>query len=58
MGRSLKAQMKYADKTGAVYTLVLGDEEIEKGSGILKHMVSGEQTEVELDTFLPDKSRS
>ena len=58
VGRSLKAQMKYADKTGAVYTLVLGDEEIDKGSGILKHMVSGEQTEVELDTFLPDKSRS
>ncbi len=51
VGRSLKAQMKYADKTGAVYTLVLGDEEVEKGVGILKNMSSGEQTSVSLNTF-------
>lgn len=43
--------MKYADKTGAVYTLVLGDEEVEKGVGILKNMSSGEQTSVSLNTF-------
>lgn len=40
MGRSLKAQMKYADRIGAVHTLVLGDDEISEGKGILKHMGS------------------
>ena len=31
VGRSLKAQMKYADKLGAEYTLILGDSELEAG---------------------------
>ena len=35
-GRGLKAQMKYADKIGAKFTLVLGDDEIETGNGKLK----------------------
>lgn len=48
MGRSLKAQMKYADKLGAEYTLVLGDNEIAAGSAKVKNMATGEQTEVML----------
>lgn len=48
MGRSLKAQMKYADKLSARYTLVLGDNEIESGSARIKDMQSGEQTDVKL----------
>ena len=47
-GRSLKAQMKYADKIGARYTMVLGDNEIEQGKANLKNMDKGEVTEVEL----------
>ncbi len=47
-GRSLKAQMKYADKIGARYTMVLGDNEIEQGKANLKNMDNGEVTEVEL----------
>ena len=31
MCRSLKAQMKYADKIGAKYTVVIGDDEIKNG---------------------------
>ena len=36
--RSLKAQMKYADKTGAEYVVVVGDNEIETGKALLKNM--------------------
>ena len=48
-GRSLKAQMKYADKIGAKYTLVLGDDELQSGRGKLKNMETGELTEITLD---------
>ena len=49
VGRGLKAQMRYANKIGAEYTLVLGDSELESGKAKLKHMETGEETEVELD---------
>ena len=53
-GRSLKAQMKYADKIGARYTMVLGDNEIEQGKANLKNMDNGEITEVELENLGED----
>lgn len=49
MNRSLKAQMKYADKTGAMFVLVLGDNELETGKAKLKNMESGKETEIALD---------
>jgi histidyl-tRNA synthetase len=49
VGRSLKAQMKYADKTGARYTLILGDSEIESGKGQLRSMSDSSQTEIDLN---------
>ncbi|MBQ8187820.1 MAG: histidine--tRNA ligase [Clostridia bacterium] len=52
MGRSLKAQMKYADKIGAKYVCILGDSEIESGRAVLKEMATSEQTEVELDKIV------
>ena len=51
VGRSLKAQMKYANKIGAGYTLIIGDGEIESGTAQLRNMETGEQTEVSLDSF-------
>ena len=51
VGRSLKAQMKYANKLGAKYTLIIGDSEIESGKAQLRNMENGEQTEVALDNF-------
>ena len=44
-GRSVKAQMKYADKLGAEYTLVFGDEELENDCFRLKNMQTGETIE-------------
>ena len=49
-GRSVKAQMKYANKLGVKYTVVIGDSELESGIVKLKNMESGEQTEVTMDT--------
>lgn len=54
VGRGLKAQMKYADKIGAKYVMVLGDNEIEAGKAKVKNMKTGEQTEVSLDEKLLD----
>ena len=55
VGRSLKAQMKYANKLGADYTLILGDSEIESGRAQLRDMRSSTQTEVDIATFtLPE----
>ncbi|MDD4773732.1 MAG: histidine--tRNA ligase [Eubacteriales bacterium] len=49
IGRSLKAQMKYADKKGAAFTLILGDNEIESGKAQLKNMRDGSQTPVDIN---------
>ena len=49
VGRSLKAQMKYADKIGAKFTLVLGDNELAEGKANLKDMDSGETSCIALD---------
>ena len=54
VGRSLKAQMKYANKIGAEYTLIIGDSEIDAGKAQLKNMADGTQREVELDSFSID----
>ena len=51
-GRSLKAQMKYAGKIGAQYTLVLGEDELAKGIYPLKNMQTGEITEIPADDFV------
>lgn len=49
--RSLKAQMKYADKLDAKYTLIIGDSELESGKAQLKNMEKSEQTEIEIDNI-------
>ena len=49
IGRSVKAQLKYADKIGARYVLVLGGDELAKSEGKLKRMSDGEETTTALD---------
>ena len=58
-GRGLKAQMKYADKIKAKYTIVLGDNEIESGKAELKNMKTGEKKKISigedfLDAYLTE----
>lgn len=51
MGRGLKAQMKYADKCGARFSAVIGDEEMARGSAALKNMETGESAECAFGAF-------
>ena len=55
VGIGLRAQMKYADKIGAKFSMVLGDNEIEQGKAVIKNMSSGEQTEIVLDDTFAEK---
>lgn len=47
MDRSVKAQLKYANKIRAEYVIVLGDDEIESGKVKLKNMAKGEEITVD-----------
>lgn len=51
-GRGLKAQMKYADKLGARYVIVVGDNELAEKQGKLKDMESGTEEPIALDDSL------
>lgn len=50
--RSVRAQMKYADKLGAKFNVVIGDNEVEAKTAKLKNMQTGEETGINLDTFV------
>ena len=49
MGRSVKAEMKYANKLGASFTTILGEDELNNKKINLKRMSDGEIFEVSLD---------
>jgi histidyl-tRNA synthetase len=49
MGRAVKAQMKYADKTGARFSMIIGENELASGVVSVKNMLTGEQTEKTFD---------
>ena len=51
MGRSLKAQMKYAGKRGYAYVVVLGENEINEGVAKIKIMATGEEIEVSINNI-------
>lgn len=49
MDRSVKAQMKYANKIGAKNTVIIGADELVNNSARVKNMENGEQVEIALD---------
>ena len=51
VGRSLKAQMKYADKIGAAKVLILGDTELETGHAALRTMTGtiGDEAQIDIE---------
>ena len=51
MDRSVKAQMKYADKIGAKFVVVIGDDEIEKGVVSVKNMADGTTEERTIESL-------
>ncbi|MGQ0571150.1 MAG: histidine--tRNA ligase [Armatimonadota bacterium] len=46
LGRDTRAQLKHADRTGARYALVLGDDELAAGTVTVREMQSGDQTAI------------
>ena len=56
-GRGLKAQMKRADKLGAKKVLMVGDNELNGGKGILRDMATKEQSEVDLNGVVENLGR-
>lgn len=52
MDRSVKAQMKYANKLGARKTVIIGTQELEDNLAKVKDMETGEQMEVALDKIV------
>lgn len=52
MDRSIKAQFKYANKLGAEYTAVIGEDELNKGVAKVKSMKEGVETEVALSEII------
>lgn len=54
MDRNFKSQMKYADKIGAKFLLVLGEDELKTGDLKIKNMATGEQTPLKLDDNFVD----
>ncbi|PKM51872.1 MAG: histidine--tRNA ligase [Firmicutes bacterium HGW-Firmicutes-7] len=52
IGRSVKAQMKYANKIGARYSIILGENELSENKGLLKNMQDSEQIEISLDEII------
>ena len=51
MQRSVKAQMKYANKIESYFTIILGENEIQSRTAKIKRMSDGEQLEVKLDNL-------
>ena len=50
-GRGLKAQMKYADKIGSLYSVVIGDNELETDTCTIKCMATGETTQIKISNI-------
>jgi len=56
--KSLKAQMRHADKIGAEHVLILGEDELKNRKAILKNMSDSFQAEVKLDNIAEELKAS
>ena len=52
--RSLKAQMRQANDLGVRFCMIIGEDELVKGSVSLKDMVSGKQEEIEQGSLIKE----
>ena len=52
-GRSMKAQMKQANKKNARFVAILGEDEVKEASALLKDMKTSEQKKLALKDFVP-----
>ena len=54
LARNIKGQFKYADRLGAKYTVVIGDNELAEGAVSIKEMATSQQRQVKLDDLLEE----
>lgn len=52
--RNLKGQLKYANKLGALYSVVIGEDEVKTGELTLKDMKEGNQVKVHRDELITE----
>jgi histidyl-tRNA synthetase len=52
LGRSLKAQMKYAGKTGVRFVVLIGAEELASGTALVRDMSAGDQETIVFDDVI------
>ena len=55
--RSLKSQMKRADRLGAHYVLMVGEKELSRGAAVLKNMATSEQEEIPMEGIVEALTR-
>ena len=51
-GRSIKAAMKSADRTGAKFAVIIGDDEIASSTVVLKNLVDGSQESLTVESLV------
>lgn len=51
-GKSLKSQMRAADKLGSVCTLIIGDDELAKGEAVLRDMETSDQSNIKFSEII------
>ena len=52
LDKGFKAKMKYANKQGNKYIVIIGEDEVQKNTIVLKNMETGEQFELEKDNLV------
>jgi len=57
LARNIKGQFKYADRLGAKYTVVIGDNELAEGMVSIKEMATSQQKQVKLEDLLEELSK-
>lgn len=57
LARNIKGQFKYANRLGAKFTVVIGEDELEKGIVSIKEMETSQQREVKLENLLEELSK-
>ena len=57
LARNIKGQFKYADRLGAQYTIVIGDNELNEGVVSVKEMATSTQTQVKLEDLTKELTK-
>lgn len=52
LGRSLKAQMKQADKSGYLYSMILAEDEMARGKAVVRNLTDSRQTEFDINEIM------